>query len=63
MPTCSQAATSRLARCDQYLTQLFSQVLVAGVCIWLLLQACTAGLQNGQERRPVVRGGAGVCTL
>ncbi len=60
MPTCSQAASSRLARCEQYLTQLFSQVLVAAVRIWLLLQACSAGLQNGQECSPVVRGGAGM---
>ena len=63
MPTCSQLATSRVARCDQYLTQLFSQVLVAGVCICLLLQTCTAGLQNGQKRRPVVRGVAGICAF
>lgn len=48
---------------SEYLTQLFSQVLVAGVCIWLLLQACTAGLQNGQECRPVVRDGAGIRTF
>ena len=53
-----------LPDCDYncYLAQLFSQFLLVGLQLLLLLQTSTASLYNGQQRNPVVRQAAGVST-